>query len=309
MRAFYLAALVAVPCGAATPIRKLRTAAQTRAAAEALECRLQKLERLSAEIPAPSIADELEATTGGAAAMEALSRVKTQTKAAHEARAPIQLEMALLSRRLEAYRETGDLPDTVADAAALKSLIDDPWGEKTRSSGDSEDCLVLARCHATEHLALGLPELIKQLDRFRPPHQRLVATRAAAHRKGPGQRVLAAVPAAAPSTRAARKVAPRIDLVKEMVAWLGSSEARKRALAADALGDMGRTATVAVPALRRALSDPDPRVRASAARALGAVATPTAPEIVADLQRALLDPSEDVRLSSRTALGRLAFAP
>lgn len=60
----------------------------------------------------------------------------------------------------------------------------------------------------------------------------------------------------------------------------------------------------AVPALRHALSDGDPRVRSSSVTALGAIVPPDS-EAVLDIRHALVDKSADVRFSVRAALRRL----
>jgi len=97
---------------------------------------------------------------------------------------------------------------------------------------------------------------------------------------------------------------PENDPLPFLIAQLSSAEPRRRARAADELGKRG--AATAVPALRRALSDRDRRVRASAVLALGNAGGADA--VRADLRRALRDKDEDVRFSAEIALERLARA-
>lgn len=98
--------------------------------------------------------------------------------------------------------------------------------------------------------------------------------------------------------------APENDPVPELILRLAAAEPRTRARAADELGKRGRAALPAVPALRRALKDPDRRVRASAVLALGGAAGEV-DGVAADLRRALRDRNEDVRFSAVIALRRL----
>ncbi len=67
------------------------------------------------------------------------------------------------------------------------------------------------------------------------------------------------------------------------------------------LGEMGESA---VPSLRKALKDRSPRVRASAAFALGNIGRP-AENAVPALVRALRDKNADVRYSAAESLGRI----
>jgi len=72
----------------------------------------------------------------------------------------------------------------------------------------------------------------------------------------------------------------------------------------DELAGRGAAAAPAVPALRRALADADPRVRSSSVTALGAIVPPGS-AAVSDIRRLLGDRDEDVRFSARAALARL----
>ncbi|HVU87244.1 MAG TPA: HEAT repeat domain-containing protein [Pirellulales bacterium] len=74
--------------------------------------------------------------------------------------------------------------------------------------------------------------------------------------------------------------------------------------AVDALGRIG---TQAVPTLVKTLDDPNPRVRAEAARALARIG-PEATEAVPALMARLDDPDEDVRQASARALGQVGPA-
>lgn len=282
-----------------------RTAAQTKLLAEGLERRIQELDRREAELEGkPTLAEMLDAAvlskyaSGTKEAASVTGELNRKLAAHHQAVVPIALERTILALRLQAYRDTGGLPDSVPNAEALASFISRPW--KPAPGSGSKDCLALDRCQPTPSLELGLPALIKQLDRYHAHEPAAVAAKAPASRLPPR--------ATAPSETklAARPVARKgADLVGQLVSSLASPDPRRRALAADSLGSLGPSASAAVPTLRRALTDADPRVRASSALALGSVA-PALPEIIEDLRRTMFDPNEDVRLSSQTALGRLA---
>lgn len=97
---------------------------------------------------------------------------------------------------------------------------------------------------------------------------------------------------------------PEVDPVPLLIEQLSDRDPRRRALAADALGQSGAAAERAAAPLQRALADPDSRVRASAALALGGIGR-LGPGAVYALRQALQDKSEDVRMSARTALSRL----
>ncbi len=89
--------------------------------------------------------------------------------------------------------------------------------------------------------------------------------------------------------------------VNELINQLKDKNYRVRYRAADALGKQGPAASAAVPALRKALKDPDRDVRKAATRALvkmGAAAVPA-------LRKALKDPDEGVRKAAADALGKL----
>ena len=94
------------------------------------------------------------------------------------------------------------------------------------------------------------------------------------------------------------------DPIPDLIAQLGLNEAARRSRAADELGKRSAAAAPAVPALTKALKDPDRRVRAAAALALGNVgpaADPAVPALVAALKKG----PEEVEWSAALALGRM----
>lgn len=300
MRRFSSIMLAVWFAGAASA--KTRTAAQTKLLAEGLERRILELDRREAELEGkPTLTETLDAVvlstyaSGTKEAAAASAKLKGKLEAHHKATVPIALARTILALRLQAYRETGELPDSVPNAEALASFLAEPW--KPAPGSGTKGCLALDRCSPAPSLELGLPELIKQLDRYHAHEPAAVAAKSHLPPRATAPRE---------TKLSAKRAAPKAaDLVGQLVSSLASPDPRRRALAADSLGSLGRSASAAVPTLRRALSDADPRVRASSALALGSVA-PALPEIIEDLQRTMFDPNEDVRLSSQTALGRLA---
>jgi len=89
------------------------------------------------------------------------------------------------------------------------------------------------------------------------------------------------------------------------LAWLATDDARKRTLAAKALGRQGPSMAEAVPALLRAIDDPDPMVRSMVASALGKIRRV---EAIPALLACLYDPVVPVRFWSAEALGRIGAA-
>jgi HEAT repeat protein len=89
-------------------------------------------------------------------------------------------------------------------------------------------------------------------------------------------------------------------------AQLESGDATERAAAARALSDMGPAARPAVPALARAVADPDPEVRRLAAYALRQIG-PDARDAAPDLEKALADSVPAVKRAAAYAL--LAVSP
>ena len=92
--------------------------------------------------------------------------------------------------------------------------------------------------------------------------------------------------------------------VEPLVAELDHADWRVRAAAADVLGNMGRTARAAAPALGRCLEDSNMWVRRNAAEALGNMA-PNDGEIIARLGIALGDGDERVRRNGALALAKI----
>lgn len=286
--------------------------------AQGLERRLRDLERKRSKLPGPTIAETALAATYAKylpetqQAAEAKAILDAKLKERRQAEVPILLEIAVLAQRLQTYRETGNLPNSVPNVEELAALIENPWGGD--SNENSKECTVLDRCRPIRILDSYLPTMIKQLKRFHAAKPPLIAkVPAPTGRRGP--RIHAqAYPL--PSRKSPEPAMPKAKIVQEnpklqnetvedLIALLSTAEPRQRALAADMLGNRGLEASSAVPTLRKALKDRDPRVRASAALALGGIASAT-PDTIEDLRRFLLDPNEDVRFSSRAALGRLA---
>ena len=96
------------------------------------------------------------------------------------------------------------------------------------------------------------------------------------------------------STQMAHNQGP--DDCAGLIRALRDQDSAQRAEAAGHLSSIGRAA---IPALRQALSDPDPLVRIEAARSLGRIGAVDALE---SLAKCLLDPQSDVRLSAATAM-------
>ncbi|MCX5788248.1 MAG: HEAT repeat domain-containing protein [Elusimicrobia bacterium] len=279
-------------------------AADTNGSAAAIERRLDelsaRLKRQNAAYERESLAmlSELtgidEAEPGSASARRAEKAVALLRE--KYPNAAMFLEMTILARRLQAFKETGRLPAAVPDSKAILDVLREPW-KKTAPLPDLE---------------LSLPKLIKQLRRYEsltPPALR------PAKRGAPET-----FPASADKPKAAASPPPRApalerdagrgrmetDPIPELILQLSSPDPRRRALSADELGARGGAAARAVPGLRRALSDPDARVRASAALALGSMGR-LSPEAVEDIRRACLDKNEDVRFNARRALELLGL--
>jgi HEAT repeat protein len=82
-------------------------------------------------------------------------------------------------------------------------------------------------------------------------------------------------------------------------------DVRVRRSALDVLEMSGSLAMPALPALTRALRDPDRFVRWSAVRTVGKLGPSAAPTTIADLERLLNDPDEELRKAAANALQRL----
>ena len=83
----------------------------------------------------------------------------------------------------------------------------------------------------------------------------------------------------------------------------GNSRARKKAV--DVLGNVGPADPAAIPALTRALKDPDTAVRDAAVLALSKIGAPAA-EARPALEELTRDPSPTIRGHAVTALDRIA---
>lgn len=202
-------------------------------------------------------------------------------------RAELALKAAVLAEELRVYKETGVLkaPDAATVARFRHLFLNPEEGSGARRVPDlSLDLMVLQK-------QLGLkPESFPRTAAAPPRAQAPAAARAPRFEDDAGTGRM------------------ETDPVPGLISQLSDPSPRKRAWAADGLGDLGTASAAAVPALRKALNDPAARVRAGAARALGAVA-PAAPETVADLRRALGDKDAEVRLDARAALKLLGAAP
>ncbi len=86
------------------------------------------------------------------------------------------------------------------------------------------------------------------------------------------------------------------------LAWLAADDVRQRTLAAKALGRQGPSVAQAVPALLRAIGDPDPMVRSMVASALGKIGRV---EALPALLACLADPVVPVRFWAAQALGQI----
>ena len=84
--------------------------------------------------------------------------------------------------------------------------------------------------------------------------------------------------------------------VRALIEDLGDQDPYKRRVAAEALGEFGRSASIAVGPLDRPLNDKMPNVRASAADALGRIGA-DANVAVPALILSLSDPDPSVRLT------------
>lgn len=253
-----------------------------------LEARMAELERLWQEendkVLAAGQAILIVSPSERSALMKRLEESRRTTR-------PLIIEMTVLARRLQRYRETGELPETIDDLAEVERLIDDPWAALPA------DADPLEKVTKVRELPLDLGELIKELERYARPARQTLAPPPAlpvARRLGP-----ASLPR---MERDAGRGRRRTDPVPELVELLSAPEARQRALAADMLGSLGPEAKAAVPQLRRALADADARVRASAAQALGRTA---AVEAEGDLRERLKDADGEVRRSTKRALEEL----
>jgi HEAT repeat protein len=95
------------------------------------------------------------------------------------------------------------------------------------------------------------------------------------------------------------------DAVPDLIIALEKGDERLRARAADALGNMGQNASLAVDALKSGLKkDKNMRVRSNCALALGKIG-PKARSAIRLLRKAAKNDHADLRLSAQTALENL----
>jgi HEAT repeat protein len=90
----------------------------------------------------------------------------------------------------------------------------------------------------------------------------------------------------------------------ELAGELVHPDVRVRRSAVDVLETSGSLAMPALPALSRALHDPDRFVRWSAVRTVGKLGPSAAPQTIAEVERLLRDPDEDLRKAAANALER-----
>jgi len=149
------------------------------------------------------------------------------------------------------------------------------------------------------------PEAYIDYDHFSPAGARVVA-----------ERVLSSELVAAPGADAEREkgagtaasasplAAPTDASLSALLVRIDSPEPRLRASAARALGRLGPAASPAVPRLVRRLGDPEPPVRAGAAWALGQIGPPARPALLPLVER-LRDDDPSVRFHAGESLGRI----
>jgi HEAT repeat protein len=100
---------------------------------------------------------------------------------------------------------------------------------------------------------------------------------------------------------------PKLDIqpcLPELITALHDVDPRVRALAAQAIGEIGPMAASAVPGLVALLGNPDEGSRNSACIGLTGIG-PAAREALPALQRALSDPSPDVRRFAQRAIAKI----
>lgn len=237
---------------------------------------------------------------GSKEALEANGLVEKLIEKDEKAKAPLVLEMTIIGQRLKRYKETGDIsPPSEAEVAHLRGFLAHPWpkdldADRPPASTLSGDIVALRK-------------QVYEMDRIlgRLPSQDVARVKAPKTQPASPVEMKAATDpriAAVDSTAKSKLNAP--PTLPDLMDWLGSSDPRRRALAADELGTREKAAAPALPKLRGALSDPDARVRASAVLAISTIAAPT-PDIIEDVRRALADRNVDVQLNARAALERL----
>lgn len=258
---------------------------QSRNLNEELAERRGEYVRMLQELAGPHVSEP-----GSPAARAAASESERLTARHRKETGPLILKLTVNALRLQEYKKTGALPDSVPDEAELLAAIEAPWtpqqAEVELPDGD-------------------LRRLKKQLERWDLKPQKRPAEALAASKPAPGA---PAKPSALPPAAIQKDAGTGRELgdpVPGLIAQLSAPEPRERALAAEQLGSLGTKAANGVSALRRSLKDADGRVRGSAALALGAVATAAEPGLLAELRALAADRDPEVRLSSQVALSRL----
>lgn len=103
------------------------------------------------------------------------------------------------------------------------------------------------------------------------------------------------------------EVQPKLDIsacLSALIAALKDPDGRVRGLAAQAIGEIGPRAALAVPNLVALLADPDEGSRNSACIGLAGIG-PAATQALPALQRSLRDPSVDVRRFAQQAIDKI----
>ena len=206
--------------------------------------------------------------------------------------------------RVEAARALGDVgpKDRAKALLALFATLEDP-----------REHVRFAAAQALFRIGLRAPEDVTPLSRALASHDAYVRGFAAFSLGEMGESARAAVPAliqalgpsdgygrGGASTALAKMGAAAVDAVPALVEGLKSADPERRWKAARVLGRIGPGARVAAGPLSEALqADPDERVRANAARALGRIDPSGA---AAGLLRAQSDVDESVRREATQAL-------
>lgn len=273
--------------------KKTRPASETELAAQALRIQMRDLNEELAEMRELYVAKTLELAgpvvrDAGPAARAAAAEARRLTELHRRDSAPLILRLTVNALRLQEYKKTGVLPDSVPDEEGLLAAIEGDWTPR-RPEVEMPDG--------------DLRRLKKQLERWDIK----------APRRAP--EALAAAPSAAPAAppslppaalqRDAGRGRPEADPVPALLAQLSSPEPRERALAAEQLGGLGAKGAPAVAPLRALLKDSDGRVRGSAALALGGVGSAADAGLLEELRALSADRDPEVRLSSKVALSRL----
>jgi hypothetical protein len=296
--AFPLAAaparMVFLPVAERPSTPKKGPASETELAAQALRIQMRDLNVRLAEMRELYVAKTL-AIVGpvvrdtGPAARAAAAEAERLTALHRRDSAPLILRLTVNALRLEEYKKTGVLPDSVPAEKELLAAIEGDWTPR----------------RAEVELPDGdLRRLKKQLERWdiRPARRAPEALAQAPARAS--ARPPSALPPAVAQRDAGRGRAAA-DPHPALLAQLGSPEPRERALAAEQLGGLGATGAPAVAPLRALLKDADGRVRGSAALALGGVGSAAEPGLLEELRALSADRDPEVRLSSKVALSRL----